>query len=71
MKFIGLWIIYGLPSNTTVVMKIDPVTMIPQYAWNVTVDHHKFGEMFIARGVLYAVHNATDGDMKIRFVWLK
>ena len=62
----GLWAIYGTPSNTTVVVKVDPVAMKLQHIWNITVDHHKFGEMFIARGVLYAVHSVTEDSMKIR-----
>ncbi|XP_043280987.1 uncharacterized protein [Venturia canescens] len=62
----GLWVIYGLASNYTVVMKIDAVSMKAQQAWNISIDNHKFGEMFIACGVLYAVHNVTDTEMKIR-----
>ncbi|XP_033214331.1 uncharacterized protein LOC117171290 [Belonocnema kinseyi] len=62
----GLWAIYGTPSNTTVVVKVDPVAMKLQRIWNITIDHHKFGEMFIARGVLYAVHSVTEDSMKIR-----
>ncbi|XP_024944429.1 uncharacterized protein LOC107271414 isoform X4 [Cephus cinctus] len=62
----GLWVIYGLPPKNTVVMKVDAVTMLPQYAWNISVDHHEFGEMFIASGVLYGVNSVTDRIMKIR-----
>lgn len=65
---IGLWVIYGLPSNYTVVMKVDAVYMKAQRAWNISIDNHKFGEMFIACGVLYAVHNVTDTEMRIRYV---
>ncbi|EFN84578.1 Gliomedin [Harpegnathos saltator] len=65
----GLWVIYGLPSNNTVVAKIDPVKMVIQYAWNISIDHHRFGEMFIAGGVLYAVHSVTEETMKIRFAF--
>ncbi|XP_016843783.1 uncharacterized protein LOC100120786 [Nasonia vitripennis] len=61
----GLWAIYGTPSNSTVVMKVDPDTMTPQYAWSISVDHHKYGEMFVSRGVLYAVHSITDATMNI------
>lgn len=37
-----------------------------QYIWNISVDHHKVGEMFIVCGVLYAVDNVTERDTKIR-----
>ncbi|XP_066591232.1 uncharacterized protein [Prorops nasuta] len=63
----GLWVIYGLKSNNTVVIKVDPFRMVPQAGWNISIDNHKFGEMFIACGVLYAVHSVTDETMKIRF----
>ncbi|XP_076630956.1 uncharacterized protein LOC143346601 [Colletes latitarsis] len=65
----GLWIIYGLPSNNTVVLKIDAINMNIQYAWNISIDNHKFGEMFIAGGVLYAVHSVTEETMKIRLAF--
>jgi hypothetical protein len=54
-------------SNGTIVMKVDPDTMTAQYAWDITIDHHKYGEMFIARGVLYAVHSVIDATMNIRY----
>ncbi|XP_015188662.1 PREDICTED: uncharacterized protein LOC107072878 isoform X2 [Polistes dominula] len=62
----GLWVIYGLPSNNTIVMKVGATDLSLQYAWNISIDHHKFGEMFIAGGILYAVHSVTDETMKIR-----
>lgn len=65
----GLWVIYGLASNNTVVVKMDPVKMMIQYAWNISIDHHRFGEMFIAGGVLYAIHSVTEETMKIRFAF--
>ncbi|XP_054013696.1 uncharacterized protein LOC128895270 [Hylaeus anthracinus] len=65
----GLWIIYGLPSNNTVVLKLDATNMNIQYAWNISIDNHKFGEMFIAGGVLYAVHSVTEESMKIRLAF--
>lgn len=37
-----------------------------QYIWNISIDHHKVGEMFIVCGVLYAVDNVTERDTKIR-----
>uniref|UniRef100_A0ABD2X3A7 Olfactomedin-like protein 2A n=1 Tax=Trichogramma kaykai TaxID=54128 RepID=A0ABD2X3A7_9HYME len=61
----GLWVIYGTPSNGTIVMKVDPNDMTAEYAWDITVDHHKYGEMFVARGVLYAVHSIFDSTMNI------
>ncbi|XP_050455183.1 uncharacterized protein LOC126853449 [Cataglyphis hispanica] len=65
----GLWVIYGLPSNNTAVVKINPTNMTIQYAWNISIDHHRFGEMFIAGGVLYTIHSVTEETMKIRFAF--
>ncbi|XP_011639692.2 LOW QUALITY PROTEIN: gliomedin [Pogonomyrmex barbatus] len=65
----GLWVIYALPMNNTVVVKIDPAKMMIQYAWNISIDHRRFGEMFIAGGVLYAIHSVTDDTMKIGFAF--
>ncbi|XP_034935494.1 uncharacterized protein [Chelonus insularis] len=62
----GLWVIYGLPSNFTALLKIDTLSMQVQQGWNISIDHHMFGEMFIACGVLYAIHNVTDTDLNIR-----
>ncbi|XP_014299177.1 uncharacterized protein LOC103574426 [Microplitis demolitor] len=62
----GLWVIYGLPLNYTAVLKVDIVKMKAQQAWNISIDHHRFGEMFIASGVLYAVHNVTGPSLEIR-----
>ncbi|KOX68789.1 Lachesin [Melipona quadrifasciata] len=69
LRLAGLWIIYGLPSNNTVVIKMDATNMNIQHAWNISVDNHKFGEMFIAGGVLYAVHSVTEETMKIRLAF--
>ncbi|KAG8229193.1 hypothetical protein J437_LFUL001065 [Ladona fulva] len=65
----GLWVIYGLPppSNNTVVMKLDAVTLKREYMWNISIDHHKVGEMFVVCGVLYAVDSVTETNTKIRF----
>lgn len=41
--------------------------MTPQYAWNISLDHRKVGEMFIVCGVLYAVDSVSDRSTKIRF----
>ena len=72
----GLWAVYGLPeNNNTVVVKMDAFTLKREYSWNISVDHHKVGEMFIVCGVLYAVDSVTDRDTKIRsvfkMVWVK
>ncbi|CAL4111283.1 unnamed protein product, partial [Meganyctiphanes norvegica] len=64
----GLWAIYGLPSNNnTIIMKIDPWTMKVEYAWNISLSNHKFGELFITCGVLYGIDSVQDRDTKIRF----
>ena len=68
MSPVGLWAIYGTPSNNTAVMKVDPETMTAQYAWDITVNHHNYGEMFVARGVLYAVHSISESTMNIRYI---
>ncbi|XP_011061242.1 PREDICTED: uncharacterized protein LOC105150086 isoform X2 [Acromyrmex echinatior] len=69
----GLWVIYPLSPNcsgkNTVVVKMDPTKMIIQYAWNISIDHRRFGEMFIAGGVLYAIRSVTDDTMEIRFAF--
>ncbi|KRT84325.1 hypothetical protein AMK59_2562, partial [Oryctes borbonicus] len=64
----GLWVIFGIPdTNNTGVMKMDPNTLEIQYIWNISLNHQKFGEMFIACGVLYAVDSVQDRNSKIRF----
>ncbi|XP_018050789.1 PREDICTED: uncharacterized protein LOC108688834 [Atta colombica] len=69
----GLWVIYPLSPNcsgkNTVVVKMDPTKMIIQYAWNISIDHRRFEEMFIAGGVLYAIRSVTDDTMEIRFAF--
>lgn len=63
----GLWVIYGLePSNNTIVRKLDAYHLKTEYAWNISVNHHKVGEMFIVCGVLYAVDSVTERNTKIR-----
>lgn len=37
-----------------------------QYSWNISVNHHKVGEMFIVCGVLYAIDSVTERNTKIR-----
>ncbi|XP_023027680.2 uncharacterized protein isoform X1 [Leptinotarsa decemlineata] len=64
----GLWMIFAVPdSNNTAVMKVNIETMKAQYIWNISLDHHKVGEMFIVCGVLYAVDSVTERNSKIRF----
>lgn len=64
----GLWVIYGIPtSNHTVVMKVNTTQKMEiQYMWNISINHHLFGEMFVACGVLYAVDSITERNSKIR-----
>ncbi|XP_065167503.1 uncharacterized protein [Atheta coriaria] len=64
----GLWVIFGIPdSNNTAVMKVDANSLHIQYIWNISLNHHKVGEMFVVCGVLYAVDSVTDRDSRIRF----
>lgn len=64
----GLWVIYGIStSNHTVVMKVNTTQkMETQYMWDISINHHLFGEMFVACGVLYAVDSVTERNSKIR-----
>lgn len=64
----GLWVIYGIPStNHTVVMKVNTEhRMETEYMWNISINNHLFGEMFVACGVLYAVDSITERNSKIR-----
>ncbi|XP_047741615.1 uncharacterized protein LOC108681963 [Hyalella azteca] len=64
----GIWAIYGIPSNNnTVVVKLEPDTLNIEYSWNISLNHHKFGEMFVTCGVLYGIDSATERETKIRF----
>ncbi|RZF35073.1 hypothetical protein LSTR_LSTR009665 [Laodelphax striatellus] len=64
----GLWVIYGLPvSNNTAVLKLDPISLGVQFAWNISLKHQKAGEMFIVCGVLYVVDSVTERTTNIRF----
>lgn len=64
----GLWVVYGIPSsNHTAVMKVNTTQKMEiQYMWNISINHHLFGEMFVACGVLYAVDSITERNSKIR-----
>lgn len=63
----GLWIIYSTAhSNNTIVAKLDSSNLEFQYSWNISINHHKVGEMFIVCGVLYAVDSVTERMTKIR-----
>lgn len=71
---VGLWIIYPSSANAngncsatnTIVVKMDPTNVTIQYGWNIAIDHRRFGEMFIAGGVLYAIRSVTDDTMEIQ-----
>lgn len=39
-----------------------------EYSWNISLSHHKFGEMFITCGVLYGIDSSTERETKIRLV---
>ncbi|KAK3925375.1 Olfactomedin-like protein 2B [Frankliniella fusca] len=65
----GLWVIYNLKgSNNTVVMKMEPfeLELSAQYAWNISINNHLVGEMFIVCGVLYVV-DSVEENTNIRF----
>ncbi|KAF2364242.1 Collagen triple helix repeat [Trinorchestia longiramus] len=63
----GLWAIYGLSNNNTVVVKVEPISLTIEYSWNISLNHHKFGEMFVTCGVLYGIDSSTERETKIRF----
>ncbi|XP_017121518.2 uncharacterized protein LOC108142284 [Drosophila elegans] len=66
---VGLWVIYSTyNSNNTLVAKLDAETLKMQYNFNITLDHHQFGEMFIVCGNLYAIDSGTDKNTQIRYV---
>lgn len=63
----GVWVIYGLPvSNNTAILKIDPIDLHIQYAWNISLKHHKAGDTFIVCGVLYVIDSVTDRNTTVR-----
>lgn len=39
-----------------------------QYAWNISINNHLVGEMFVVCGVLYVVDSAEDNNSNIRWV---
>uniref|UniRef100_A0A1A9X4X1 Olfactomedin-like domain-containing protein n=1 Tax=Glossina brevipalpis TaxID=37001 RepID=A0A1A9X4X1_9MUSC len=65
---VGLWVIYSTyDSNNTLVAKLDAENLRIQYNFNVTLDHRKFGEMFIVCGHLYAIDSCIDKNTQIRY----
>ncbi|XP_017488626.1 PREDICTED: myocilin-like, partial [Rhagoletis zephyria] len=66
---VGLWVIYSTyDSNNTLVAKLDADTLKMQYNFNISLDHRKFGEMFIVCGHLYAIDSCTETNSHIRYV---
>ncbi|XP_067631434.1 uncharacterized protein [Eurosta solidaginis] len=66
---LGLWVIYSTyDSNNTLVGKLDSETLKMQYNFNISLDHRKFGEMFIVCGHLYAIDSCTETNSHIRYV---
>jgi len=64
----GLWVIYGIaPNNNTAVAKLNSYSLEIEYVWNISLNHRRAGEMFIACGVLYAVDSVFERNTKIRF----
>lgn len=76
----GLWLIYPHHNsgggNTTLVIKLnvtansttlglESITKI----WNLTIDYHKYGEMFIICGVLYGIESSTEFNTHIAFAY--
>ncbi|XP_053964726.1 uncharacterized protein LOC128867494 [Anastrepha ludens] len=66
---VGLWVIYSTyDSNNTLVAKLDAETLKMQFNFNISLDHRKFGEMFIVCGHLYAIDSCTETNSHIRYV---
>jgi len=65
----GLWVIYGISesNNNTAVAKLNSYSLEIEYVWNISLNNHRAGEMFIACGVLYAVDSVLERNTKIRF----
>uniref|UniRef100_A0A1I8NP61 Olfactomedin-like domain-containing protein n=1 Tax=Stomoxys calcitrans TaxID=35570 RepID=A0A1I8NP61_STOCA len=65
---VGLWVIYsGKDSSNTLVAKLDATTLEIKYNFNITLDHRKFGEMFIVCGHLYAIDSCSAKNTQIRY----
>ncbi|CAO1428660.1 unnamed protein product [Diamesa hyperborea] len=63
----GLWIIYSTSSsNHTIVSLLNTTSLDALYSYNISINHHKVGEMFIVCGVLYAIDSTTERNTKIR-----
>ncbi|CAO1433024.1 unnamed protein product [Diamesa serratosioi] len=63
----GLWVIYStFNSNHTIVSLLNTSSLDALYSYNISINHHKVGEMFIVCGVLYAIDSTTDSNTKIR-----
>ena len=65
----GLWVIYGISesNNNTAVAKLNSYSLEIEYVWNISLNNHRAGEMFIACGVLYAVDSVLERNTKIRY----
>lgn len=45
---------------------MDAYDLEIEYSWNISINHHKLGEMFIVCGVLYGIDSVTERTTKIR-----
>lgn len=65
----GIWIIHAAMgnNNNTIVSKINETSLVPSHIFELSLLHHKIGELFIICGVLYAVDSAKNRNTKIRF----
>ena len=48
-------------------LQLDAENLKVQYNFNITLDHTKFGEMFIVCGHLYAIDSCTAKNSQIRY----
>ncbi|KAF2896711.1 hypothetical protein ILUMI_09466 [Ignelater luminosus] len=67
---IGLWVFFAVPDTNNIgvakaSVHVNADTLSTQCIWNITLDHRKFTEMFVAHGVLYAIDDFTENKHKI------
>ena len=67
----GMWIIYRKPNdlNSTYITKIDPLYMKKVKTWRIDVNSSKYGNGFIAHGVLYLIKDNLVERTTIEFAY--
>ncbi|XP_076356179.1 uncharacterized protein LOC143249734 [Tachypleus tridentatus] len=66
----GMWVIFAENNtNNTQVLKYHPYTLQTEKMWNLSLDHSRIGETFIACGVLYAIGSVTALKTRISYAY--